>query len=116
MRRASKEPLRRAVECPHDMAADFLQTEQSRKGKKEEAAVPFMSCSPKVPTAVTSASLCSLEMSQGRPGGAVVKCTRFALAAWGSPVWIPGADMALLGKPCCDRRPTYKVEEDGHGC
>ena len=27
-----------------------------------------------------------------------------------------GADMALLGKPCCGSRPTYKVEEDGHGC
>ena len=26
----------------------------------------------------------------------------------------PGADMALLGTPCCGRRPTYKVEEDGH--
>ena len=23
---------------------------------------------------------------------------------------------ALLVKPCCGRRPTYKVEEDGHGC
>ena len=23
---------------------------------------------------------------------------------------------ALLVKPCCDRRPTHKVEEDGHGC
>ena len=22
----------------------------------------------------------------------------------------------LLVKPCCGRRPTYKVEEDGHGC
>ena len=33
-----------------------------------------------------------------------------------SPVWIPGADMALLGKPCCGRCPIYKVEEDGHGC
>ena len=28
----------------------------------------------------------------------------------------PGADVALLGMPCCGRRPTYKVEEDGHGC
>ena len=34
----------------------------------------------------------------------------------GSPVRIPGADMAPFGMPCCDRRPTYKVEEDGHGC
>ena len=31
-------------------------------------------------------------------------------------VWIPGVDMAPLGKPRCGRRPTYKVEEDGHGC
>ena len=23
---------------------------------------------------------------------------------------------ALLGKPCCGRHLTYKVEEDGHGC
>ena len=28
----------------------------------------------------------------------------------------PRPDMAPLGKPCCGRRPTYKVEEDGHGC
>ena len=28
----------------------------------------------------------------------------------------PGEDMAPLGKPCCGRCPTYKVEEDGHGC
>ena len=52
----------------------------------------------------------------GRPGHAVVKCARCTLATWGSPVHIPGADMALLGKPWCGRRPTYKVEEDGHGC
>ena len=53
---------------------------------------------------------------RGRPGGTAVKCARSASAAWGSPVWILGADMALLGKPCCGKRPTYKVEEDGHGC
>ena len=38
------------------------------------------------------------------------------LAAQGSLVRILGMDMALLGKPCSGRCPTYKVEEDGHGC
>ena len=50
------------------------------------------------------------------PGGAAVKCTRSTSAARASLVWIPGADMAPLGKPCCGRHPTYKVEEGGHGC
>ena len=57
-----------------------------------------------------------LSMPGGQPSGAVVKFTRFALVAWGSPVCIPGADTAPLGTPCCGRCPTYKVEEDGHGC
>ena len=33
---------------------------------------------------------------------------------WSLPVQIPGVDMALLGTPCCGRRPMYKVGEDGH--
>ena len=49
-----------------------------------------------------------------RPSGAAVECARSALVAWGSPVLIPGVDMALSGTPCCDRHPTYKVEEDKH--
>ena len=53
---------------------------------------------------------------RGQPSGAAVKCAHSASAAWGSLVRIPGADMARLGTPCCGRRPTYTVEEDGHGC
>ena len=53
---------------------------------------------------------------RGRPSGTAVKFARSALVARGSWVRIPGADMAPLGTPCCGRRPTYKVEEDGHGC
>ena len=68
---------------------------------------------------ITSAlGVCALKlfMIWGQPSGAAVKSTRPALVAWSLPVRIPGVDMALLGKPCCVRRPTYKVEEDGQGC
>ena len=52
----------------------------------------------------------------GWPGGAATKCAPSASVAQGSPVWIPGADMAQCGKPCCGRCPTYKEEEDGQRC
>ena len=56
------------------------------------------------------------EIFRGRPGGAAVKFARSTLAAQRLPVRVPGEDMAPLGKPCCGRHPTYKVEEDGYGC
>ena len=51
----------------------------------------------------------------GQPSGAAVKFTHSA--SWrprGSLVQIPSTDMAPLSNPCCGRRPTYKVEDDGH--
>ena len=52
----------------------------------------------------------------GRPRGTAIEFSRSDLAALGSRVRIPGADMAPLVKPCYGRCPTYKVEEDRHGC
>ena len=46
----------------------------------------------------------------------MVKCARSTSVAQGSLVQIPGTDMAPFVKPCCGRRPTYKIEKDGHGC
>ena len=53
---------------------------------------------------------------EGPAGGIAVTFARSALLARSSLVRIPDAKMAPLGKPCCARRPTYKVEEDGHRC
>ena len=43
--------------------------------------------------------------------GAVVEFPHSSSAAQGLLVWIPGANMAPLVKPCCVRHPTCKVEE-----
>ena len=64
----------------------------------------------------TKVKIIILKIYRGWLNGTEVKCACSALAAQGSPVWILGADMALLGMPCWGRCPTYKVEEDGHGC
>ena len=74
--------------------------------------VGFCSCD----QVVKNPSVKSKVSARGPPGAAVVKFAHSALAAQGSLVQIPGADMAWLCKPCCCRHPTYKVEEDGHGC
>ena len=56
------------------------------------------------------------KVKRGWPSGAAVKREfRFSVAR-GSSVQIQGADKAPLDKPCCGRRPMYKIEEDGHGC
>ena len=43
----------------------------------------------------------------------MVKCACSTWAARGLLVQISDADMAPLGMPCCGRRLTHKVEEDG---
>ena len=46
----------------------------------------------------------------------MVRFAHSLLVARCSLVRILGVDMAPLGKPCCGRRPMYKLEEDGHRC
>ena len=38
------------------------------------------------------------KVKRGAPSGTALKFAHSALAVQGSPVWIPGVDMALLGK------------------
>ena len=58
----------------------------------------------------------SKEKQRGPPSGVAVSShillQRPGVCRFGSQVWI----YALLVKPCFGRRPTYKVEEDGHRC
>ena len=46
------------------------------------------------------------EENGGRPSGTAVKFACSASVARGSLVRTLGVDMALLGKPCCGRRPA----------
>ena len=69
------------------------------------------------PTSFTGSRCRAIELYISGPAWcAVVKFPRSSSVALGSQAPILGADMALLVKPCCGRRPTYKVEEDGHRC
>ena len=59
----------------------------------------------------------AIEGNQGGwPLGTAVMFTRSTLAAWGSPVQIPGMDIRTTCPVMLWRHPTYKAEEDGHGC
>ena len=44
----------------------------------------------------------------GRPGHLMVGFTRSALVAWGSPVWVPGADPHIAHQAMLWQHPTYK--------
>ena len=57
-----------------------------------------------------------VEITRIGAGPVAQRLSAHVLLQRGLPVRIPGVDMALLGTPCCGRRPMYKVEEDGHGC
>ena len=59
---------------------------------------------------------CQKETAWGQPGGIVVKLERSALVALGSQVRNLGADLHTAHQATLCQCPTYKVEEDGHGC
>ena len=52
----------------------------------------------------------------GWSGGVVVKFVHSASAAQGSQVQNPGADLHGAHQAMLWWRPTYKIEEDRHGC
>ena len=54
---------------------------------------------------------------QGPPSGTIVKFAHLLLGGLGFTGSDPGCRHgSAWQKPSCGRRPTYKVEEDGHGC
>ena len=90
------------------------------KEQAQPAFVQFVTCSG-FPTRKAILRVIKKLKSRGQPSGAAVKCTRSASLRPGAlPVWIPGVDMALLGKSHAVVGVPYikkkKVEEDGHGC
>ena len=68
--------------CPHEISFYFVDTDNQ------------------ITNIISLVNMCNEKTETwGPPGGTAVKFLRSALAARGSPVGIPGADMALLGKP-----------------
>ena len=89
--------------------------------KSETMTVLFSIAQPKILLNTYFLKKCNVQNiarfnNRGWPSGTEVKFTCSASVVRGLSVQILGADMAPLGKPCCGRRLTYKVEEDGHGC
>ena len=54
--------------------------------------------------------------SRGQPGSTAVKFASSASVALRSPVLISGVDLCTSWQAMPWKRPTYKVEEGGHGC
>ena len=53
---------------------------------------------------------------EGQPSGVVVKFVDSSLVAQGLQVQMPGADLHTTHQAMLWRCPTYKIEEDWHGC
>ena len=84
-------------------------------GENKQIRIPISSDNRQHCIHETRTGCCKKGSFRGRPGGIVLKFARSALAAWGSQVWVPGAELAPLVKPCCGGIP-YKIEEDWHRC
>ena len=55
-------------------------------------------------------------LGQGQPGGVEVKFTGSASTAWGSQVWVLGANLHTTHQAMLWQLLTYKIEEDCHKC
>ena len=59
-------------------------------------------------------SSCPKKISVGQPSGVVVKFTPSVLAAWGSQLWIPCANLHTAHQVMLWQHPTHKIEEACH--
>ena len=62
-----------------------------------------------------SNNLLKMDNSWGQPCGVVVNFGMLHFSGLGSQVWIPGTEL-LHSSAILWRNPTYKMEEDWHGC